>query len=64
MEILKSIKIKNVESLLFKDKINDRRCGEVADDSKLLRRTSKPRRRSIVYIKDEIQINNVESENA
>lgn len=38
MQIMNKIKIKRVDELLFKNKVNDRKPGQVADDSKLLRR--------------------------
>lgn len=49
--MLKNLKLKKVEDLLFKDKVNDRKPGEVGDDSKIYKRSSHPRRRSAVYIK-------------
>lgn len=57
---MKKIKIKKVDYLLFKNKVNNRKAGEIADDSKLLKRSAKAGRRSMLYIKDEIQTTNIE----
>lgn len=46
------MKIRRVEDLIIKDTITMRKPGEIADDSKLLKRAQKQRRRSTVYIKD------------
>ena len=57
---MKKIKIKKVDDLLFKNKVNNRKAGETADDSKLLKRSEKAGRRSMLYKKDEIQTTNIE----
>lgn len=54
------MKIRNTDELLFKDKINERKKGEINDDCKMYKRYPKQRRRSTVYIKEELQINNIE----
>lgn len=51
MEMLKNIKNRRVEIYLMKDKVNERKYREVADDTKLFKRLSKPRRRSVLYLK-------------
>lgn len=45
------MKMKPIENMFFKWRVNDRVCGEVADDSKIFKRAKPQRRRSVVYVK-------------
>ena len=54
--MLKNMKNRVKKSSLVKEQINTRKSEEVSDDSKLVKRSQRPRRKSEGYVKPELSL--------